>query len=354
MKLSRFLTIAVVMVLFITALAACAKPAPTAAPVEATEAIATEAATAVATEAPATTYPEHDIALIIQSNPGGGSDLFARTFANAVSTNKLLPVVVNAENMPGGSGAVAYAYVAEKVGDPYTILNASGTFITTPILGKGTDAEKVTYKNFTPIAALALDEMVIAVNVDSKFQNLSELVAAAVAEPDMVIAGGTEFGSPDSICYYLIEKATGANFNYIVFDGADEVNAALLGGNVDVAIGNPGDFMELFKAGKVRLLGSFSTERLATLADVPTLKEQGIDAVYQLTRGFAAPSGIPAEDLVVLEDAIKAYMQTPEWKAYVTENNLTEKYMDSAEFTKFLEESTVMHVEILTAMGVIK
>jgi putative tricarboxylic transport membrane protein len=170
----------------------------------------------------------------------------------------------------------------------------------------------------------------------------------------MVIAGGTEAGSPDSICYHLIEKATGANFNYLVFDGADEVNAALLGDNVNVAIGNPGDFMELYKAGKVRLLGSFSEERLAALSDVPTVKEQGIDAVYQLTRGFVLPSGVPAETVAVLEKAIQDYMQTPEWKDYVSTNNLTENYMSGAEFLKFLEESTAMHTEILKEMGVIK
>jgi putative tricarboxylic transport membrane protein len=90
------------------------------------------------------------------------------------------------------------------------------------------------------------------------------------------------------------------------------------------------------------------------LSDVPTVKEQGIDAVYQLTRGFVLPSGVPAEAVSVLEKAIQDYMQTPEWKDYVSANNLTENYMDGAEFLKFLEESTVMHTQILKEMGVIK
>ncbi|HEY9088879.1 MAG TPA: tripartite tricarboxylate transporter substrate binding protein [Anaerolineaceae bacterium] len=340
MKLSRIWSLIVVVLLFTLVISACT-PAPA----------ATQAAEPTKA-APA--YPERDITLIIQSSPGGGSDLFARTFANAVTNNKLLPVVVAPENMPGASGAVAYAYVAGKAGDPYFLLNASGTFITTPILGQGTDAGNVTYKNFTPVAALALDEMVIAVKAEGKYATLQDVIDAAKAAPDAVLAGGTELGSPDSICYYLLEKETGADFNYIVFDGGDEVNAALLGGNVDVAIGNPGDFMELYKGGKVKLIGSFSETRLASLPEVPTVKEQGIDAIYQLTRGFAMPSGVPAEAVVAIEKAIQDYMKTPEWKAYVTENSLTEKYMDSATFIKFLEESTVMHTEVLKAMGVIK
>lgn len=335
MKLSRFLNILFVLTLIAATISACGAQAP------------------AATEKPASKYPERDITLIIQSSPGGGSDLFARTFANAVTNNKLLPAVVVPQNMPGASGAVAYAYVAEKAGDPYFLLNASGTFITTPILGQGTDAAKVNYTQFTPIAALAMDELVVAVKADSKYATLKDLVDAAVAKPDAVIAGGTEAGSPDSISYHLIEKATGAKFNYVVFDGGDEVNAALLGGNVDVAIGNPGDFMELYKAGKVRLIGVFSPERLVTLPDVPTVKEQGIDATYELTRGFVAPKGIPAEDVAILEKAIQAYMKTSEWKNYVTENNLTEKYLSGPEFLKFLEDSTTMHTQILQEMGVI-
>lgn len=299
-------------------------------------------------------YPEKDITLIIQSSPGGGSDLFARTFANSVTKNNLLPKVITPENIPGASGAVAYSYVAEKVGDPYYLLNASGTFITTPILGQGTDAADVNYEKFTPIAALALDEMIIAVKDDSKFNTLDDIIEAAKAEPDAVAAGGTEMGSPDSICYYMLEKETGADFNYIVFDGGDEVNAALLGKNIDVAIGNPGDFIELYKGGKIRILGSFSEERLSSLSEVPTVKEQGIDAVYQLTRGFAAPKDIPQEALETLEKAIYEYMQTSEWKDYVETNSLTEKYMDSDEFTKFLEESTEMHTELLKGMGIIE
>lgn len=299
-------------------------------------------------------YPEKDIKLIIQSSPGGGSDLFARTFSNAVQTNKLLEKVITPENMPGASGAVAFAYVAEKAGDPYYLLNASGQFITTPILGQGTDAAKVNYKEFTPIAALALDEMVIAVPANSKYETLDDLVQAAKANPDKVNAGGTGMGAPDSICYYLLEEKTGANFNFIVFDGGDEVNAALLGNNIDVGVGNPGDFMELYKGGKLKLLGAFSEERLASLPDVPTVKEQGIDAVYHLTRGFAAPKDIPAEAVKVLEETIAEYMKTDEWKSYVESNSLTEKYMNSADFTKFLEESTNTHIEVLKNMGVIQ
>lgn len=350
MRTFRKSALLLAMILIISSLAGCAG---TSASSPASSAPAPFSAPASEAE-PASTYPEKGITLIIQSSPGGGSDLFARTFVNGVTKNQLLPQVITPENMPGGSGAVAYAYVAEKAGDPYYLLNASGNFITTPILGQGTAAADVNYTKFTPIAALCLDEMVVAVHADSEYQTLEELVNAAKAAPDTVLGGGTQWGSSDSICYHLIEKATGANFNYIAFEGSDEMNAGLLGKNINVAIGNPGDFLELYKGGKVRILGSFSEERLACLPDVPTLKEQGIDATYQLTRGFAAPADIPEDAVKVLEKAIADYMETDEWKSYLETNSLTEKYLNSAEFTAFLEKSTEEHTQYLKEMGVIQ
>lgn len=334
MKHIRLLNILFVLTLVAIVLSACGAAAP------------------AATEDPAAKYPERDITLVIQASAGGGSDLFARTFANSVGAHKLLPVTIVPDNRPGASGAVAFAYVAEQKADPYFLLNASGQFVTTPILG-GAEAANVNYEDFTPIAALASDEFLIGVKADSEYQTLQDLIDAAKAEKDAVLAGGTGLGAPDNICYYLLEKATGADFNYIVFDGGEEVNAALLGGNVDVAIGNPGDFSELVQAGEVRLLGTFADKRLPSLPDVPTVKEQGIDAVYHLVRGFAFPGGVSEEYVTKMEGVIQEYMKTSEWKDYITSNSITENYMDHTAFAAFLKESTELHKQVLTEMGVI-
>jgi putative tricarboxylic transport membrane protein len=89
------------------------------------------------------------------------------------------------------------------------------------------------------------------------------------------------------------------------------------------------------------------------MPDVPTVKEQGIDAVYSLTRGFVAPSGIPEDVVATLEKCIQDYMQTEDWKAYVEANSITERYMDSTEFTAFCAESTESHMVYLKEMGLI-
>jgi putative tricarboxylic transport membrane protein len=353
MKLIRPIRILFLIALISAFIAGCAPAAtqvpPTTAP---TTALVATKAPAATQAAPQTKFPEKPVTLIVQASAGGGSDIFARTFASAMEQNKLLSQPIAVENKTGGSGAVAFAYVAGKSGDPYFLLNASGSFITTPLLS--VEASKVNYKNFTPVANLALDQFVFFVNASSKFKTIQDLVAAAKANPKGVNAGVTQLGSTDSICAYLVEQAAGVKFNNVVFPGAAEVNAAVLGNNVDFGIGNPGEILELAKAGKVRALGVFAETRLTEATDVPTMKEQGINAVFVQNRGFVAPAGVSADVIKVWENAIQAFMKTDTWKKYIKDNMLTESYMDSVTFGKFLADETARLDTILKGMGVTK
>jgi putative tricarboxylic transport membrane protein len=295
-------------------------------------------------------YPEKPITFIVVAGAGGGSDIFARTMAAGIEKEKILPQPIVVENKPGGSGSIAYAYVATKKNDPYFIVNAGPTMLTTPIIGM----TPVTMKDFTPIANLVFDDYVLMVNQKSKYKSVKEIIEFAKANPKKMTVGGTSLGSSDSICTYMIEKAAGVQFNFVVFNGGGEVNAALLGGHVDMAMSNPGEALEYFKAGKVRLLGVFSEKRLASAPNVPTMKEQGINAVYVQNRGISAPAGIPLDARKVLEEAVLKYRKTETFRKYCEDNMLSEAWMDSEGLGKFLEEWNGRYAVILKDMGLIK
>jgi len=298
----------------------------------------------------ASKFPEKPITLIVHASAGGGSDIFARTLASSVEKDKLFPQPLVVENKPGGSGGIAFAYVASKKKDPYFMVTAVTSFLTTPLTGK----TPVGLKDFTPIANFAFDEYMIMVNADSKYKSMKDIIADAKASPKKISVGGTQLGSSDSICTYLIEKAAGVQFNYIVFNSGGEVNAALLGKHVDIAVSNPGEALELWKAGKVKLLGVFAEKRLASAPDVPTLKEQGINAIYVQNRGLVAPADIPADARKTIEEGLFKYTKTETFKKYVKENMLSEAWMDGKTFGKFLEEENARYQVILTDMGLIK
>ncbi len=298
----------------------------------------------------ATNFPTKPITLVVHAGAGGGSDIFSRTLSAAFDKEKILPQPIVVENKPGGSGAIAFAYVAGKRQDPYFLLTAVTSFLTTPILRKS----QVTYKDFTPIANFAFDEYMVIVRAESKYKAIKDIVEDAKANPKKITVGGTQLGSSDSICAYLIEKAAGVKLNYIVFNSGGEVNAALMGGHIDIAVANPGEALELAKAKKVRTLGVFAEKRLTGAPDVPTLKEQGLDAIYVQNRGLVAPAGLPEDARSLLEEGLLKYTKSDIYKKYVRENMLSDAWMDGPAFGKWLDKEHARYQEVLKAMGLLK
>ncbi len=298
----------------------------------------------------AAAFPDKPITLVVHAAAGGGSDIFSRTLSAAFEKEKLLPQPIVVENKPGGSGAIAFAYVAGKKADPYFLLTAVTSFLTTPILRKS----QITYKDFTPIANFAFDEYIIIARADGKYKSVKDIVDEAKKSPKKVTVGGTQLGSSDSICAYLLEKAAGVQFNFIVFNSGGEVNAALMGGHIDWAVSNPGEALELAKAGKVRTLGVYADKRLVGAPEVPTLKEQGYNVTYVQNRGLVAPAGIPDAARKVYEQAFQKYMKTEIWKNYLTDNLLSEAWMDGPSFGKWLESENGRYVPIMKDMGLAK
>jgi len=298
----------------------------------------------------AETFPSKPVTLVVHAGAGGGSDIFSRTLASAFEKDKLLPQPIVVENKPGGSGAIAFGYVAGKKGDPYFLLTAVTSFMTTPLSGKS----PVGLKDFTPMANFAFDEYMVITRTDSKLNSMKDLVAKAKANPKDVTVGGTQLGSSDSICSYLIEKEAGVKLNYIVFNSGGEVNAAILGGHVEIGVSNPGEALELMRAGKVKVLGIFSEKRLDAAPDVPTLIEQGINAVYVQNRGLVSPANIPADARKTMEKALYNYTKTDTFKKYVKDNMLSEAWMDGETFGKWLEKENTRYKEVLTEMGILK
>jgi len=298
----------------------------------------------------AANFPEKPITLIVQSSAGGGSDLFARTLAAIFEKEKLLPQPIVVENKPGGSGAIAWSYILGKRGDPYFLCTAGPGMLTVPILRK----TPYTFRDFTPIGNFAFDDFTVITRTESRFKSIADLVREAKANPRRITVGGTQVGSTDSIGAYLFEKAAGIQFNFVSFTGGGEVNAALLGGHIDWAVANPGEAMELVKAKKVRALGVMTDKRLPSMPDVPTLREQGVDAIFRQHRALVAPGNLPAEARKVLDDAMLRYTKTAGFKKYMEDNTLSEGWMDGPTFGKFMEQESAKSLEILKGMGLLK
>ncbi len=306
--------------------------------------IALFAAFQAGTAVGASNYPNKPIILTCQASPGGGGDISVRTLASAVQTYKLLPQPIVVENKPGISAA--FAYVASKKKDPYYLVNTVPSIVVAQMQG----LSPVGLKDFTPIANFAFDPFVLMASLKSNFKTMNEIVTYAKANPNKITVGNVSA----NLCLHILQKAAGIQLNPVNFAGGGELNAALLGGHIDLAVSTPGVTFDLYKAGKIRMPAIFAERRLAGAPNIPTMKEQGVDAIYVSFRGVAAPADIPADARKILEEAFFKYTKTETYTKWYRDNLLDEQWMDGETYLKWLERESVMYERVLKEMGLYK
>jgi putative tricarboxylic transport membrane protein len=287
---------------------------------------------------------------VVHTGPGGGSDVLARAVAIMIEKENLLPVRMQVVNKPGGGGAVAAAYLAEKKGDQNTIGFFTGVWLTNPL----TSAQaKVSLKDLTPVVRLVLEPALIAVKADAPYKTLADFVDAAKKNPGQLKQSGGSVTSRDNVVRQLLQQKSGARWVYISFPGGGERIAALLGGHVNIMVIEPAEAGEHIRAGNMRVLAQVNEKRLAAFPNVPTLKEAGFDVpnVPQV-RGVVAPPGIPRENVQYWEGVFLKLSQTASWKKFIADNQFEDGYQTSADLVKFYEEFTDRMRGILKDAGI--
>ncbi len=293
-------------------------------------------------------YPDQPIEFVVQYAPGGGSDNFARMITSVLAQEGLSDATFNVINREGGSGSVGQAYVAGKEGDNYTLMTMTSALVTGPVV---LDLEH-NYEDFTPIARLAADQLLIVVPADSEYKTIEDLIEAAKAAPDEISWGGTGLGGEDSLLLGQLEQASGANLNYISFESGGEVQIALLGGHVNVASSNPNEIIGQLEAGELIPLAVAGDERLPQLPDVPTLREKDFDVLFQQARGVVGPPGMDPEVAQYWADLLQEMTQTETWKTeYLEKNMLLDAFLGPEEFAQWMAEETTATENLIEEMG---
>jgi len=307
------------------------------------------AATALACgTAVAQNYPSKRLDWTIAFGPGGGNDIMSRNLIGILEKYKWYPEQIVAENRPGGSGAKGWGYVFAQKGNPYHITSTSGSFITTP-LQANTPWQP---SSFTPVALLASDDMLLLVNKDSKIRTLAEFVAAAKAKSPSI--GGIGAVNIDFIVPKLVSEKAGFTFNYVSFNKQGELITALLSGSLDAAMSNPGEVLGLLQSGDMRALAFSGKATPAALGNVPTFASLGYDIGISLPRGLVLPPDVPKEAQDWWIATMKKVVKTPEWKAYIDKQLLTENVLYGEDFRTFLSRTQGVFADILQKSGAIK
>lgn len=296
----------------------------------------------------AQTFPSRPVELVIHSNPGAGQDVFGRLFAEISQREKLLPQPFTIVNRPGGSGAVASTFIKSKKGDPHYLLSLSSTIVLA--LAQRPDGT-LPLDIYTPVALFGFDLQSVTVPIDSKFKTFKDLVEAAKQSPDSIVNGIASATGTARFFQYQLEKLTGAKFKYVSFKSGSDAMAAVMGKHVDLTMENVSEVLSGVEAKKLRILAVPAERRLASLPDVPTLKELGFNIHVGGGRGLAMPAGVPKEALAVMEAAAERAHKSAGWRDYATKNNYENTYMNSIQLTQYLNKQLPAVGEFMEFIG---
>lgn len=304
---------------------------------------------AFASPAIAQEYPSSDETLdwTIAFGPGGGNDIMARSIIEILNKYDLYPGEIQAENRAGGSGAVGWGYLFAQSGNPYGISTTSGSFVTTP-LQADTPWQP---ENFTPVALLATDDLVLVVNGDSEIQNIQEFIAAAKENP--INIGGTGTVNVDFIVPTLFAEKAGFEFDYVSFNDMSEQITALLSNALDAMVGNPGEILGLIDSGDLRPLVFSGQNVPEALAGTPTMGELGYDIGVSMPRGLILAPDAPKEAQDWWINTMKQVVETPEWGEYIASNTLTPTVIYGEDFRTFLANTKNGFEVVLKSVGAI-
>lgn len=290
-------------------------------------------------------YPgKRPIEFVVLFPAGSSADVTARVLAEGMG--KYLGTQIVVMNRPGGGGAVGYQYAAAQAADGYHLVWNSNSISTTYHTG----TLPFDYRAFAPVARVQIETPLLFVRSEAPWRSLRDVVQYARANPGRLTVGNSGSGSHTHFSSVWLFKAAGAQVVDVPFNAA-QVVPSLLGGHVDGVVQLPGALAGHVKSGAVRALVALSAARDPAFPEVPTAREQGVNAIAELWRGVAAPKGTPPRIVARLEDAIRKTVASPEFRNAAEKLLVAPAFLQATEFAKLIAQEDAEIARAVAALG---
>jgi tripartite-type tricarboxylate transporter receptor subunit TctC len=253
-------------------------------------------------------YPDKPIKIVIPFPPGGSTDSLGRAIAQKLQEKWGQPVLV--ENRPGASTLIGSAMVAKSPPDGYTLIVSVSSHTTNPAMQASMPFD--TLKDFTAVSMLARAPVLAVANPDYPANNIKELIALGKAGKIKLDYGSAGAGTMTHLTAELIKKQTGLDMTHILYKGGTPAMMDVMSGHLAMTFATLGQVQPQLKAGKLKALGISSDARYASVPNIPTFKEQGLDIVTTEWFGLLAPAGTPPAIIAKLNAEVKHIMANPE------------------------------------------
>lgn len=261
----------------------------------------------------ATAQDSKPIEWVVGYAAGGGSDIVARTVAEAMGKTLNRSLIVN--NKPGAATNIAADYVAKSKDYGNVMLTADfATLAANPSL-----FTKLPYnaeKDFAPIGMLARFPLILVVAPSVPAKNFKEFLAWAKTNEAGTSYASPGLGSPHHLATELLRERTGLKLTHVPYRGAAPAVQDLIGGQVSFGLMDSASVQQYISAGKLKAIGVATAARLKAMNDIPTLAEQGLNGFEAYAwQGLVVPAGTAPDTITKLSQALQAALASTPVKA---------------------------------------
>jgi tripartite-type tricarboxylate transporter receptor subunit TctC len=292
-------------------------------------------------------YPDRPIKMIVPWAAGGDTDNIFRPFAPLLQKHLGGQTVVIA-NIGGASGTKGAKEAKDSPADGYTLYSTHDYIHSTYYTG----VADVNYWDFEPVCLISSTASVLTASPKTPWSDWKSLLADAKARPGQITVGAT-LGSTSHFFPALVEKAAGIKFKYVSYEGLAPRMNAILGGHIDLTDANLTQKGKV-EAGQLKFLAIATEKRHPELPNIPTLKELGVNVVYDVNRGIVVPKGTPADVIGKLGTACAAAAKEPEFAAAMKKQGTDVRYMPRADYAKWLKKNDELNRAVAKDLGLLK
>lgn len=279
-------------------------------------------------------FPTRPIRLLVGFSAGGATDVTFRKLADLASKELGQPIIV--ENKPGAGATLAPSAMAKSDSpDGYTIAAATAGLLRYPHMQK---VEWDPIRDFTWIAGLGGYTFILAVNAESPYKTIDDLLAYAKANPGSVTVATAGAGTTMHLLAESLAGLAGVKITHVPYRGSSEAGTAVLGGHAMATVDAAGTVLPYTDAGKMRALLSFDAQPADWLPGVPTAKSRGYDLVYPAPYGLVGPAGMDPKIVDRLYKAFKQAADNDEYKKLLVNLKQTDWQRSPSEYAAWAKE----------------
>lgn len=288
--------------------------------------------------------PVRPVAFIVGAGAGTSSlDLTARTLQRVWDDGRTVGTPIVVINKPGASNGIAWSYLNERSEDGHSIAIGTTNLVSNRIVG----AHSIGQRDVTPLAILFDDYIILLVRADSPLRSMADVHQRLIKDPAALSFGlSPGLGGGAHAAAALVVKAFGVDASkgrYVPFKGASEAITAMIVGDIDIVSASTVNAPPFLAGGRVRAIGVIAPQRLSgSLAGVPTVKEQGVNADFTNWRAVIGPKGMRKEHVAFWVQALAVANKSDAWQQALLRNFWHENFLTGTAADEFLEKQTLV------------